>query len=250
MKQSQRPTVDQVGSEGSIYRHPAYAVVRVTNPQGSRSLFGSDIEHNEFIQLEIAPAYLKRGLNSDWIHGESRPIVSIAMSHAQFVSMIQSSGKYEGTPCTLQYAPSDLNKSLVAVPSIELIQTKTDLIKEEIQRDARKAIEIAEKAIQCVEKKYLELKDGKSVTKKDLYKLEPLINLAKSKIGNLPSNLSFALSCAEETIDKAVHDAKIEIEASVEHKLRQVGLEAMRDDQGVDLSLLLNTANLDQQDKQ
>lgn len=247
MVKSQRPTVEQDG-DYAVHRHPAFGVVRISNPQGVRTLFGSDTEHYDFIRLEIAPAHLKRGLNTDWIHGDSQPIVSVAMSHAQFVSMIQSSGKGAGTPCTLQYAPVDRNKNVERVPSIEPIQSKADLTKDEIQRDAAKALELAKKAIDALDRKVEEVKSKKSVSKKDLSDIQPLIRVAKNKVENLPGNLRFALSCAEEAIDKAVHDAKIEIEASVEHKLRQIGLEALQVDSPLDtkqLEIILSNHHLD-----
>lgn len=250
MRTSQRPTVEADSENGyMIHSHPAFGVIRVSNPQGVRTLFGSDTEHGDYIEIEVVPAKLKRGLNTDWFQGESRPIVSIAMSHAQFVSMIQSSGKGSGTPCTIQYAPKDMNSSTVSVPRIDPVQSKTDLIKSEIQHNAEKAIELAEKAIDHLQHKYSELKSNNAMTKKDLATLEPLIRLAKTKIGTLPSNLKFALTCAGETIDKAVHDAKIEIEASAEHKLRQIGLEAINKDP-INLSkMLIESSKDDQLDK-
>ena len=250
MRTSQRPTIERDDSERdqTIHNHPAYGVVRISNPQGIRTLFGSDTEHGDYIELEIAPARLKRGLHTDWIHGDSTPIVNVAMSHAQFVSMIQSSGKGSGTPCTIQYAPKDMNRSCSDVPRIEPIQPKTELIKDEIQRGTKRAVELSLKAVNCLERKYAELKAGKAVTKKDLATLEPLIKLAQTQLGNLPSNLRFALTCAEETIDKAVHDAQIEIEASAENKLRQIGLEAINAGPDPDLKILLSAKNVERLD--
>lgn len=245
MKESQRPTVskeDRVGGTiDQVYNHPAFAVVRISNPQGHRVLFGSDTEHHDYIELEIASAELKRGLHTDWIHGDTRPIISVAMSHAQFVSMIQSSGKGAGTPCTLQYAPKDRNKNVERVPCIEPVQSKTDLLKDEIKESTRKALELANTAVNALERRLSEIKAKKSITKGDLSSLEPLIRVAQTKLGNLPSNMKFALDCAEETIDKAVHDAQIEIEASAEHKLRQIGLEAISQEPQIDLKALLLT---------
>ncbi|HEO0816988.1 hypothetical protein WKH82_17975 [Acinetobacter baumannii] len=253
MKTLQRPTVrveDRAGGDkDQIYEHPAFAVIRVSNPQGHRVLFGSDVEHNDYIELEIATADLKRSLHSDWIHGDTRPIISVAMSHAQFVSMIQSSGKGAGTPCTLQYAPVDRNKNVERVPQIEPLQSKAELTKDEIQRDAAKALELAKKAIDALDRKVEEVKSKKSVTKKDLSDIQPLIRVAKNKIENLPGNLRFALSCAEEAIDKAVHDAQIEIEASAEHKLRQIGLEAIGSSAEIDVNCLLDELKTKQLDK-
>lgn len=227
MVKSQRPTVEQ-GGDYAIHRHPAFGVVRLSNPQGDRVLFGSDVSHRDYIQLEISSAYLQRDLNTDWVHGTRQSIVQVAMSHAQFVSMIQSSGKGEGTPCTIQYAPAEFEKTTTRVPNIEPIETKTDLIKSEIRNDVKKAIHLAELSLQKLSEKVEEIKSQKSVSKKDITTLlEPLLNVAKRNVGKLPTNLHFALECAEETIDKAVHDAQIEIEASVEHKLRQIGLEAL-----------------------
>lgn len=247
MKTSQRPTVEKDGQDYTVLNHPAFGVVRLSNPRGVRTLFGSDTEHNDFIQLEIAPATLKRGLNTDWIHGASQSIVSIAMSHAQFVSMIQSGGKGEGTPCTIEYAPNSMNRDVVRVPTIENIQSKTELIKDEIERDAKKALEMASLAVKKLSEQVETLKAKKSITKADINTLAPLAKVAQNKLDCLPSNLKFALTCAEETINKAVHDAQIEIEASVEHKLRQIGLDVFRADSPLDakqLDIILNNHHL------
>lgn len=223
MKTSQRPTVREATEshrqEDTVYEHPAYGVVRISNPHGHKVLFGSDTVHDDYIELEIAPAKLKRGLSTDWIHGDSRSIVSVAMSHAQFVSMIQSSGKGSGTPCTIQYAPAEFNKTTKGVPNIEPISSKIDLIKGEINSDVKKAIEMAQLALNKLEEA-VEAKKGVTI-------LRPLLATAKRKVEQLPGNLNFALKCAEETIDKAVHDAHMDIEAGVESKLRRIGLEAL-----------------------
>lgn len=243
----QRPTVEQDG-DYAVHRHPAFGVVRLSNPQGDRVLFGSDVSHRDYIQLEISSAYLQRGLNTDWVHGKRQSIIQVAMSHAQFVSMIQSSGKGEGTPCTIQYAPAEFEKTTTRMPNIEPIETKTDLIKSEIRNDAKKAIRLAELSLQKLAEKVDEIKSQKSVSKKDITTLlEPLLDVAKRNVGKLPNNLHFALECAEETIDKAVHDAQIEIEASVEHKLRQIGLDVFRADSPLDakqLDIILNNHHL------
>lgn len=245
MNLSERPTITRQG-EDAIHEHPSFGVIRISNPNGTRRLFGSDAEHSSFIQLEIAPAKLKRGLNYDQICSTIRPIISVSMSHAQYVSMIQSCGKGEGTPCTIEYGPKSLSEDIVRFPTIEHIQSKTDLIKDEIQKDVKAALDMSHLAVMKLQEQLEKLKAKKSITKADISSLQSLANVAQNKLEVTPRNIKYALTCAEETIDRAVQSAKIEIDASVEYKLRQIGLEAVSQDPVLDLSSALSVLDVSQ----
>lgn len=222
MKDSQRPTAlkeQDFSGDCTVYTHPAFGVLRVTNPQGGNvELFGSDIPHNSRVRMEICSATWKRSLHNDWIYGENTPIVAFEMSHAQFVSSIQSSGSYTGTPITLRVVPKS-RKDLEAVPFIESLESPIDMIKNEIAEDTRKRLQAAEKALDDLEQA-LNNKSGIKVIREKMA-------TAKRLVSQTPSNVQFALDCAQEEIEKKKHNAKVEIDALVENKVRSIGLEAI-----------------------
>lgn len=219
----QRPTVTQESdfTDGETrFNHPAYAVMRISNPQGGNvHLFGSDIPHDSRISLQICPANWKRSLYSDWIYGDSTPIVEVEMTHAQFVAAIQSSGSFTGTPVTLRTAPRSRNRDVERVPYIEPLESSHDMIKSEIEQSVKKAIE----KISLISSELTKAIDEK----KGIKVLRDLARSLDINVGNLPANMGFSVDMAQEAIDKKKHDAQIEIEAMLELKVRKIGMEAI-----------------------
>ena len=129
------------------YSHPAFAMMRVSEPQGHKVLFGSEIEHSEYVQISIVPATMDRGLSSNWFHGETRPIVQFSMSHAQFVSMPSSGGKYTGIPVTLDVAPKDRNKSIESIPNIEYMEKQIDMADYEVDKNTQHSLDLISKKV-------------------------------------------------------------------------------------------------------
>lgn len=219
-KKYQRPTVTQLNSNETRFDHPSYAVMRISNPQGGNvHLFGSDMKHDSRISIQICPANLKRSLHTDWIHGDSMPIVEVEMTHAQFVAAIQSNGSYTGTPVTLRTAPKTRNLDIEQVPYIEALESNHDMLKSEIEESVRKAVEkissISSELINAIEEK------------KGIKLLRDLAKSLDINIGNLPVNMGFSVDMAQEAIAKKKHDAQIEIEAMLEMKVRRIGIEAI-----------------------
>ena len=84
----QEPTVSE-GRIGQcdphgVFKHPAYGTITMTTcTGGDRTLFGSDLGHNQRISIKIDTAVLHRDLYRDWIHSDKH-LIEFEMSHAQF----------------------------------------------------------------------------------------------------------------------------------------------------------------------
>lgn len=200
-----------------VYDHPAYGVITLTNPQGGDStLFGSDIGHNQRMCITIHRAQLKRDLNHDWIHTTGQ-IIEVEMSHAQFAQFITSQGKGDGTPCTLRWM-----KGEGAVPGIARIETKHDTFRREIHDAARKRLESIEKEIA----KLGEMIESGKLPKKELRELHA--NLRR-QVDYLPGTMGFVVKSAEEALEKATSDAKIEVESYIAMTAQRLGLKSIEE---------------------
>lgn len=99
-KNRENPVTDDQGYE----RHPAFGMCRVNRIHSSpgQTLFQSDLQHSEYIQLTITEAERRRDLKHDWVH-PGRTVAQVSMSMSQFASMVTSAGT-EGVPVTIDYA--------------------------------------------------------------------------------------------------------------------------------------------------
>lgn len=213
-----QPTVEENAPPmgGTTYRHDAYSTIRLTNPQGgSSTLFGSDIRHDNKVCIEICRAKLERSLGRDWILPE-KTILSLEMSHAQFAQFITSSGKYEGTPCTLLEAPLPGTETRM-MPGIANIETKHAVLKREIREEARDSLS----SMQTLVSDLQSLVGG---GKPRISELKNIASMLANAIGNLPSNMEFVVGSAEEALEKATSDAKIEVEAYIAATAQRIGL--------------------------
>jgi hypothetical protein len=218
VRNATQPTVTDNASHlcGVTLTHDAYGVIRLTNQQGgSSTLFGSDIGHSNRVCIEICRAKLERSLNRDWVY-PLKPILSLEMSHAQFAQFIMSSGKYNGTECTLTAAPPP-GALICDMPAIANIETKHATFRREIQEGAAKELALLRKQV-------TDLAELVASGKPKITELRSIINSMLNSITNLPPNMAYVVSSAEEALEKATSDAKIEVEAYIAATAQRIGL--------------------------
>jgi hypothetical protein len=209
------------GDKTQEFEHDAYGVISMTTSTGGdTTLFGSDINHSQRISIQISRARLTRNLSNDWIHRDSMPMVEIHLSHSQFAEFITGNGRYEGTPCTLAYAPERGTKTC-EMPAIEKLESKAETYRKEIQDSAKE--QMAKITAQIA--KFGEMLEAGTVSKKELKAMQ--FNM-KCVADNMPSNMSFVVKQAEEALEKAVTHAKIEVESMIEHNINKLGREAAK----------------------
>lgn len=221
MKKSQKPQLSENStSDNKIFTHPAYGLITMTTCNGGNvTLFGSDIGHNQRISIEIEQAEHHRHLSNDWNHG-TNTVCRFSMSYAQFASFITSNGNGNGTPVTLEIYRDENGNRLLA-PAIEKIETKHDTHRQEIKNSCSKAIEQMKR--QVAELKALIAGEP---TKKQLQELHHSL---KCTVDNMPSNMEFTVRQAEEALDLATNDAKIEVESYITMTAQRIGLEHIND---------------------
>lgn len=196
---------------GTETTHPAYGTILFNRSRGSwkRPLFGSSIEHNNVITMEVRHASIERGLNNDWISGE-KPIVEIEMSYSQFAEAITSFGQGSGIPCTIRYTEKDGK-----IPECDFI-SKRKQFEDEFKEKRDEAFAESQQLIQDVADLFSQKKNiGKADRENIIKKLQSL----SREIG---SNMDFVYNQFNEQMDKTVMEAKGEIEAFCQNKITSI----------------------------
>lgn len=193
---------DEHGDEA----HPAYGMIgatRVSHSPPGKALFDSDVQHQHYVVLRIDRATRRRDLHRDWVHSSGfGKIVEVAMSEAQWASMI-SSMNTSGVPCTIQRTERDGD-----VPGLDL-DSRLDLSHRETREAAHRAFDEVKEAFEAVEEK---------PTKANLRAL-------RARIENAPANVEYAAKSLTEHAENVVQKARADIEAMAMHKAQELGLD-------------------------
>ena len=205
--------------EKEIIKHPAYGLIKFSRVNGSRNFYGSELEQNNYIELEVKGSYLERTLDyENFCEDCKNNILRLRMTAGQFSELITSMNRSPGVPCTLEYIN---NKE---VPKLEKIQSRKELIhskfKERMLEFSSKIKKNQLEAISIVKKKTL--------SKNDINQLQHNLEYLTTEINN---NIPYFLECFQEDMDKIVFEAKLEIENAILHKIQSVGLNVLQEQQ-------------------
>ncbi|MFD8609407.1 hypothetical protein [Streptomyces sp. NPDC059631] len=191
--------------------HPAFGVAVVTRRSGGgRSLFQSDLLHNETISLSVHEATRKRDLSHDWVH-PGRELVEIEMSLAQWGSLVSSMGLGSGVPVTIRRTEHD-----PAVPEIPHQPRTAESLRE--VREVTDRMYARVKAATAALHEAIHEKKGVRATKEALNALENAVGLAGS-------NAQFTVDSLVEVGEQVVAQARADIEAHVLQVVRLTGAE-------------------------
>jgi len=209
---SRRPVHDPVidAAQGDEI-HPAFGVAVVTRRSGGgRSLFQSDLLHNETISLSVHEATRRRDLNHDWVH-PGRELVEIEMSLAQWGSLVSSMGLGSGVPVTIRRTEHN-----AFVPEIPHQPRTAESLREVREVTDRMYAEV--RAATATLHEAIHEKKGVRATKEALSALERAVASA----GN---NAQFTVDSLVEAGEQVVAQARADIEAHVLEVVRLTGAE-------------------------
>lgn len=195
---------DRMGSD--IYEHPSFGTIEISRYQCTeRPLFGSSIMHHNGISIKISHAELHRSLSRDWIFPR-KTIVEIDLSPSQFADAITSLNS-GNTPATITYIAGQHDK--IPMPPF---QSKI----REFNVEFEQHIATISKSFDEVLKLAGETKAQKRLIRE--------LELLKQEFKN---NIPFVAESFSEQLAKTVTEAKGEVEAFVEAKLKHAGLEKL-----------------------
>lgn len=198
--------------EKKTIRHPSFGMITINRATSSKrlNLFGSSLLQKSLIEIEVHRAVLNRDISRDWILEEGVPIVSICLSPSQFADAITSLNS-QGTPCTITF----VDGKEVPEPRLESKRVQFDAEFEERMKEVASSTNRFYTAIEKILSKPSIGKHDKEAILKELDQLKMQIE----------SNVPYMKKAWTEQIEQTVVEAKNEITAFLDDKVRQMGLE-------------------------
>ncbi len=188
-------------SEGTRDSHPAFAVATVSRGHGTpRTLFQSDLQHNETITFRVLTAERDRSLHRDWVYPRET-LVEVEMSLAQWGSLVSSMGLGSGVPVTLRSRESE--RSVAGLPFEPRIKENLRETREavsELVSDIDSALTALEEAVE---------------SKAGVRAVRERLNTLRSRVNNAPSNAAFAVKSLKAAAEDVTSQARADIEAQI-----------------------------------
>ena len=205
-------------NEEKKIEHESFAVLQISRVSGEiKNLFGSSIQHQHFIELNIAPAYISRDLHRDWVGSHNTPYITIQMSNSQFAEAITSMNMGTGTPVTLKsMVTKDGYKKMEEPPQ----EDKRKEFDNEFEDDMKELY----MELSTMKDKILTSLNGK-VSKKVYVEVSNYIGKIEQEIR---SNIPFIKKQFTEQMDKTTLEAKGEVEGFFLNKIHKLGLKGLK----------------------
>lgn len=179
-----------------------------------RNFFGSEIKSDHPICLRICDAEVQRDLSVNHYHSKVHPIVEIEMTPIQWAEFL-TGGNTDGVPCTVISRSGERMDEVPQSKIIDHFENETQETFEEFQKGADNIIAQVKAA----------LDSGKPMGKKQMEELLSSLNTYKH---NTVSNLNYVKDTFKETMSEVVVKAKAEVNAFVETKALQLGMEDLK----------------------
>lgn len=215
MPRSEEPVTSVEGdgrTSDRIDTHPAFGVASVARSSGSsRTLFQSDLRHNETIRLTILTAERGRSLNRDWVHPR-KTLIEVEMSLAQWGAVVSSIGIGSGVPVTIRSTESDHTvPGLPYEPRIAENIAETENVVGKLLERARVTLAALEAAI-----------DGKLGVKAT----REALRAHKIAVSGAENTATFAVTSLKEAAETVTAQARADIEAQILNAQLLTGVQA------------------------
>jgi hypothetical protein len=163
---------------------------------------GSDVKHSSFLTLRISTSRIDRHLHKDRYHAKDK-IVEVDLTHSQFSEMISNMNCGDGVPCTIKYAN---DKYMEKTPD----RSKREEYVNEFSNDVDQLRNLLKEAMKEMDS--LQSKNG--ATKADKSSVSAKIRKALQEVN---CNMPFIKESFNKSLNRAVDDAKRNIEGHVMH---------------------------------
>lgn len=214
MSRNEQPVESTVGDSmhDRTDSHPAFGVATVARSSGSpRTLFQSDLRHNETIRLTVLTAIRGRSLQTDWVHPR-KTLVEVEMSLAQWGALISSVGIGSGVPVTIRSTESDYNiPDLPYEPRIAESLSETRGAVGKLLERAKETLTALQDAI-----------DGKQGAKA----VREALRNHSASLSNAEGNAVFAVKSLKEAAETVTSQARADIEAQILNAQMLTGYQA------------------------
>ena len=197
--------------------NPAYGIMGFSRVSGGDpDLFGSSVKHGQKIVMTLKHGGVERNLNRDWYFGKDT-IAEGEMSYTQFAELISSMNVGPGVPVTIRYTEKDGKTEPVNRVSVR------ELHLQEFEEANNEKSELINELIGKLKDIFSEKRSLKAKEREDV------LNALNKLYMEVNSNNTFMLKQFNEAMEKVSTEAKGEVEAFVENKMRSVALAAMNE---------------------
>lgn len=201
------------------YAHPSYGQIRFSRVSGTSNFYGSELQQDHYISMEIHTSEVQKDLSNDWYHNRGL-VTRLRMTANQFSELITSMNNGSGVPCTLEFYNKEKTEKL---PEIENRKEFTHRKFQERMSDFAQRLNVdRERARELINKK--------TPSKEDQKELYFIVEKLQTEIS---SNIPFFAKCFQEVMDDVVIEAKSEIENAIQHKITTLGLESLHEQQNL-----------------
>lgn len=202
--------VEKSSLHGLKMRHPAFGQLGASRVSGRRTLYGSDFEHNSYIQIRLSTSELNRDLSRDWPFAREG-LFEICLSEAQWATFVSALNVGEGVQCTINY-----RHDKGYVPNFP-IPDKTAQYKDEFTGKLEKSVGLLKNLLAHIEAMPL-----------PKAKKQMLDGPVKDVIRELNANLPFVAESFGEHVEETVEKMKSEVHGYIQGVLTRAGLEALQ----------------------
>lgn len=228
MRNIEQPvTVSEDGPMGGTKTtHPAFGQVSVSRCSGGNTaLYGSDFVHHNYVTLTIEGSELHRTLSNDW-HFARKQIVEIALSEAQWATLVSSFNVGGGVPCTLQWV-----RDVGAIPGLPVPVNRSEQFSAEMKEDFEDALRSIDDLVEAI------TANTAGVSKK---KQEELLSKAHAAKKSLSSSAPFVADQFSEHMENEMERAKVEIHGYATSLFMRAGVESLAGPPPAPVTLHLN----------
>jgi len=197
--------------EKESFKHESFGQILFTRTNGHASFYGSELEQQNYISMELHQSEIQRELTQDRYYTYGVPLVRIRMSSGQFSEMITGMNMGSGVCCTIERL---MGKKVDELP---IAENRKEFIHRKFE-DRMKSFAVTLKEKQARVK---ELSAKKTLSKVDQQELNWTVEWLTQEVA---SNIPFFSKCFQETMDEVVFEAKLEVENSIQHKISMLGL--------------------------
>jgi len=201
--------------EKEEFMHPSFGQISFSriSTTGER-FYGSELTQDHYIEMVVKHSEITRELTNDHYFGRGAPVIKLRLSTGQFSELITSMNMGDGVPCTLEMIEGRVIEKL----------PKAENRKEFVHRKFEDRMSEFAKSLKEEQLKAKEIVKKKVLSKEDIRQLTIHLDYLTTEIS---SNIPFFAKCFQETMDKVVFEAKLEVENAIQHKINVLGLDEL-----------------------
>lgn len=199
-------------------RHESFGQVSFSRLQGRKTLFGSHLPaHESFIALRInRTTKLVDDTGLERFHADTRPLIEVYLSPAQFAELLTTMNVGSGVPCTLSQVAGE---QMAGVP--DDIEASHANVRKAFADRIKSTVKLINGAVA----------EGKTLAQSKVFtktKAKEFLSVLEKVSREVTVNAPYFLELFQESAEKVVNAAKAEVDAFTTHAVMSAGFKSLR----------------------